>query len=225
MTFSVGGGRGGSSSSKSRSAPKQEERTRTEIWASHIEESRVAKIVVVSSMAFVLIVIVAGSYLNSDQNSASVTDTGTSGNITWGLAEGTLTLSLAPGHSGTTMNNYSDRSDSTPSPWQGYTGWITRIIIVDGITSIGDYAFQNCYSMTSVTIPNSVESIGDHAFENCYSMTSVTIPDSVESIGAYAFYGCIALKSEAVTIPDSVSIGDNAFQYFYSLSPRPIMDH
>ena len=79
------------------------------------------------------------------------------------------------------------------------------------VTGIGDYAFYECKSLSSVTIPNSVTSIGDRAFEGCKSLTSVTLPNSVTSIGEYAFYGCTSLTS--VTIPDSVtSIGYGAFK-------------
>jgi hypothetical protein len=78
------------------------------------------------------------------------------------------------------------------------------------VTSIGNYAFQNCSGLTSVTIPNSVTSIGDVAFYNCSGLTSVTIPNSVTSIGSSAFSGCSGLTS--VTIPNSVtSIGSQAF--------------
>ena len=85
------------------------------------------------------------------------------------------------------------------------------------VTSIGEYAFYDCSSLTSVTIPNSVTSIGDDAFWECSSLTSVTIGNSVTSIGAYAFYYCVNLTS--VTIPNSVtSIGACAFKYCYSLT-------
>ena len=78
------------------------------------------------------------------------------------------------------------------------------------VTSIGDYAFNNCSRLTSVTIGNRVTSIGDYAFNNCSRLTSVTIGNGVTSIGERAFYGCSGLTS--ITIPDSVtSIGSSAF--------------
>ena len=72
---------------------------------------------------------------------------------------------------------------------------VTDLVIPDGVTSIGSYAFSGCDSLTSVIIPDSVTSIGYGAFEGCSSLTSVTIPDSVTSIGAEAFYGCDGLTS------------------------------
>ena len=78
------------------------------------------------------------------------------------------------------------------------------------MTSIGDFAFQNCTGLTSITIPNSVTSIENHAFRNCSSLTSVTIPDGVTSIGSTAFENCTSLTS--VNIPNSVTnIGWDAF--------------
>ncbi len=78
------------------------------------------------------------------------------------------------------------------------------------VTSIGNYAFYNCYSLTSIEIPSSVTSIGEFAFHNCDSLTSITIPEGVTNIRYYAFYGCSSLTS--ITIPEGVTnIGDYAF--------------
>ena len=91
-----------------------------------------------------------------------------------------------------------------------YTGNGGDVVIPEGVTSIGDWAFYECSSLTSVTIPDGVTSIEDDAFRYCENLTSVTISDSVTSIGDRAFSSCSSLSS--VTIPDSVtSIGDGAF--------------
>ena len=78
------------------------------------------------------------------------------------------------------------------------------------VTSIGDGAFFDCSSLTSVTIPDRVKSIGSSAFSGCSSLSSINIPNSVTSIGQSAFRGCTSLQS--ITIPDSVThIGYWAF--------------
>ena len=78
------------------------------------------------------------------------------------------------------------------------------------VTTIGEYAFDYCKSLTSIAIPSSVTSIGRYAFSGCTSLTSVTIPSSVTSIESGTFFGCTGLTS--VTIPSSVtSIGNLAF--------------
>ena len=84
------------------------------------------------------------------------------------------------------------------------------VVIPDSVTSIGDRAFYNCDSLTSVEIPDSVTTIGNSAFSSCYSLTSVIIPDSVTSLGEHVFDGCDNLVS--VVIGDGVtSIGYQAF--------------
>ena len=103
-----------------------------------------------------------------------------------------------------------------------YTSWspwiydsVKRVIIADGVTTIGDNAFNGCSSLTSVTIPNSVTTIGWRAFNGCSSLTSVTIPVTI--IGWSAFSGCSSLTS--VTIPNSVTIiGGSAFSGCSSLT-------
>ena len=87
---------------------------------------------------------------------------------------------------------------------------LTSINIPSSVTSIGDYAFAWCSSLTSVNIPNSVSSIGISAFEHCTGLTNISIPSSVSSIKNHAFSRCTGLTS--INIPGSVSsIGDSAF--------------
>ena len=89
-------------------------------------------------------------------------------------------------------------------------------VVREGTEVICDGAFEQCYSLQSVTIPNSVKSIGDKAFMWCEFHQSVTIPNSVTSIGNRAFCLCKYLRS--VTIPNSVTkIGDYAFSSCVSL--------
>ena len=90
---------------------------------------------------------------------------------------------------------------------QGVNGDVT---IPDSVTSIGDYAFEDCSGLTSVTIPDSVTSIGSSAFSGCSGLTSVTIPDSVTSIGKYAFYDCSGLAS-IIFEGNAPTVGDRAF--------------
>ena len=111
-----------------------------------------------------------------------------------------------------------------------YTGYDSRVVIPDGVKSIGEEAFAFCENLTGITIPDSVTSIGEDAFKVCKRLVDVTIPGSVTSIGKSAFWECKSLKSvnlpgsmtrisaitfadckslTSVTIPDSVTCIDN----------------
>ena len=103
-----------------------------------------------------------------------------------------------------------DFVDSSAQPWSELRGSICEVKIQNGVTSIGNYAFDSCSRIENMTIPSSVTSIGDYAFYRCSDLTSVTIPNRVTSIGDYAFDMCSGLTR--VTIPASVaSLGKNAF--------------
>ena len=116
----------------------------------------------------------------------NIYDSGSCGeNVTWTLtADGTLTIS------GTgTMTDYANSG----SPWYSCRGAIKSVVIQQGVTSIGNWAFWDCSGLTSVTIPDGVTSIGGSAFSGCTSLTTVTIPGSVTNVGQYAFYNCSSL--------------------------------
>ena len=94
---------------------------------------------------------------------------------------------------------------------------LSSITIPNGMTNIGNGAFIRCNNLSFITIPNGIISIGDSAFNGCYILSSITIPNGVTSIGGYAFASCYNLSS--ITIPNGViSIGESAFQMCRSLS-------
>ena len=118
----------------------------------------------------------------------------------------------------------------------------STVILQEGLTSVPNYAFYNCSSLSSIEIPSTVTSIGFSAFENCSSLSSITIPGGVTSIGSNTFSDCSSLSSvtfdgdsqltsidynafydcsslSSINIPDGVtSIGDYAFEGCSSLS-------
>lgn len=94
---------------------------------------------------------------------------------------------------------------------------LESVVIPESVTSIGLAAFGLCESLTDITIPDGVTEIADATFSSCTSLTNIIIPDGVTSIGESAFENCESLVS--ITIPYSVtSIGDSAFWYCDSLT-------
>ncbi len=112
-------------------------------------------------------------------------------NLSWTLTDdGVLTISGSG-----RMFDASYSNDKYTSPWYNQMDLIRTAVIGQGVTSIGVYAFCQCFSLTEVTIPSSVTEIGQSAFSSCSSLTEVTIPESVSEIGYRAFRGCDNLKT------------------------------
>ena len=105
--------------------------------------------------------------------------------VEWTYDDTTKTLTISG--SGKISNN--------DQPWISYASDIESLVIEEGVTSIGNYAFYDCTGLTSVSIPNSVTAIGNYAFCGCSNLTTVTIEGSIDSIGNSAFYGCANLIS------------------------------
>ncbi len=100
---------------------------------------------------------------------------------------------------------------------------LKSITIPNGVVWIGESAFNSCTELINITIPDSVESIGYGAFGSCNSLTSITIPDGVEIIDEITFYNCFNLTS--ISIPDSVTyIGKSAFYNCQSLTKITLPD-
>lgn len=135
--------------------------------------------------------------------------------LRWTLEDGVLTISGSGPMDGYSFHSVSagEYSYEGAAPWRGI---ITEVIIEDGVTSIGEYAFDECFSLRKITIPESVISIGWGAFRSCMSLESVTLPTGITNIGRMAFYECTSLKE--VTIPENVTtILDYAFSECYSM--------
>ena len=110
-----------------------------------------------------------------------------------------------------------DYSGSNNSPYYNYKESIKTVEIQNEVTSIGNYAFENCKSLTSIEISSNVTIIGDDAFAYCTNLTSIEIPSSVTSIGSSAFLDCTNLTS--IEIQSSVtSVGYYAFSECTSLN-------
>ena len=110
-----------------------------------------------------------------------------------------------------------DMVDSSSSPWDDYRREITKLVIEEGITSIGKKAFWG-YDMSSITFPSSLKFIDDDAFWCCNNLESITIPKNLEGIGVSSFAGCQKLESIEFSEPSSLKyIGKEAFESCYSL--------
>lgn len=91
---------------------------------------------------------------------------------------------------------------SSTVPWDAKKSKITSVVIGDGVTSIGDNAFEDCSALKKLDIPQSVTEIGSKAFRGCSALTSLALPQTVNRIGNTAFQGCSNL--ETINIPSGV---------------------
>ncbi|MCL2311076.1 MAG: leucine-rich repeat protein [Firmicutes bacterium] len=167
---------------------------------------------------------------------------GTTGPLTWNISNNTLTIS----GNGAMPDYYMDMPGAK-APWHDYRLAINTVVIEDGVTSIGKWAFLT-HIFTSITLPNSLTTIKEAAFVACKDLTSITIPNSVTAIGWGAFDDCTTLASvtlsntlttiegyafyrtaiNSITLPSSVTtIGEYAFSataltLVVNLKPIPI---
>lgn len=93
---------------------------------------------------------------------------------------------------------------------------LTSIVLPEGVTTIGDYAFDDCETLIAITLPNTIKDIGTGAFDGCERLSQINLPYGITKIESTTFQDCSALT--AITIPNSVTtIGSSAFQNCKSL--------
>lgn len=167
-------------------------------------------------------------------------DCGTTGDVKWYVSNDQKTLTVS-GNGAMGNYSYTDISPNgdgqgpflTTAPWKDYASQVENIVVSEGVTSVGNWAFgyiqnvtnvslpdtlttigkqafRNLPKLTNIELPNSLVSIGNDAFLSDTGLTDIIIPDSVQTIGSMAFYNDKGLQS--VIVPDSVvSIGSSAF--------------
>ena len=160
----------------------------------------------------------AQSYANSHSSNVTFVDimiTGecgaNGGNVTYSLDPYTGELTI----SGTgAIDNYNTGSDV---PWSAYQNQIQSIVVENGVTSLGLFAFSYCTNLISVTLPNNLTSTGDKTFSQCSNLTNIILPENLTTIGLAVFYGCSSLNN--IIIPAGVTeIGPDAFRGCSSLT-------
>ena len=119
-------------------------------------------------------------------------------NLTWWLNGDTLTISGI----GDMKTYFNGVGKKVTSPWSKNNS-IKKIILKEGVKTIGEAAFFHCVNLKEIIIPDSVSRIGSWAFAGCMSLTNITLPENVTYIGELAFAGCESLKN--ITIPANVA--------------------
>lgn len=155
----------------------------------------------ITAMLVLLLALLTGTALAADEEIAGADFN--DGKMHWSInADHVLTIS------GTgEMPNY---TSSAQAPWYSYRNQIESIIVGDGITALGDYAFYYCSTATSVSLPTSLNALGKACFLRCSELKIINIPEGVAAIPGSCFYECSSLES--IDLPDSVrTFGDSAF--------------
>ncbi|GHV65378.1 hypothetical protein FACS1894199_05900 [Bacteroidia bacterium] len=120
---------------------------------------------------------------------------------TWSSDTKTLTISGTGG-----MKNY---SKITTPPWSSLP--IQTVVVKEGVSSLGNYTFSGCKTLTSISLPTSLTRMGDEALSMCEKLSSLTLPANLKAIGNYAFAECIGLTSVTVLNPVPAKINESVF--------------
>jgi len=109
------------------------------------------------------------------------------------------------------------------APWARQRCIVKKVVVEEGITHIGDYAFHGCTLLEEVNLPDSVVTIGDYAFQNCITLNSIELSSGLTSMGQSVFSGCINLKS--IKLPNTLdTISEHVFMQCISLENVTLSD-
>lgn len=159
-------------------------------------------------------------YFVNTNNFVKTSYSGKSGaNLQWIIdTEGTLRI-FGQGD----MINYTDNGAISSAPWLEYYGLIKKIIVQEGVTSIGDYSFYCCFGwdVREIALPNSLKKIGEIAFYNCLKSGTIVIPENVTTIGRNAFKGCkgTIYAPHNISYDFSGDLSENLFLVYYTPVP------
>ena len=142
----------------------------------------------------------------SGVNLTALAESGTCGDgVVWDYNADTKTLTVSGSGA---MSDYIGADDT--QPWKAHRAGISKLVISDGVTKIGNYAFTYLGNITELTIPQSVTAIGNQVFYMCTRLSKVTIAGPVSEIKGSTFSQCRELKE--ITLPATITkIGKNAF--------------
>ncbi|MBP5364581.1 MAG: leucine-rich repeat protein [Bacteroidales bacterium] len=124
--------------------------------------------------------------------------------VSWSYNSETKTLTI----SGTgEMNSYDQYNEDPGTPWYSLRNDITTLVVSDGVTSIGNAAFQGLSALTAVQFGNDIVSINDAGFCRCSSLTGVVLPEGLTYLGYYVFQYCSSLGE--IAVPEGVTYLNN----------------
>ncbi len=145
---------------------------------------------------------------------ASAATSGNSGGLRWWLSGSTLYVSVTSTEEGATSPMLDFTSGK--EPWNSNSSKITKVVIKEGVTSVGNYAFYNYSKITEISLPSTITSIGDSAFEMCTALETLTLPETlpkIKTFGSNAFSQCKLQITDATFFDNATTIGASAFNH------------
>ncbi len=143
------------------------------------------------------------SFTETDKSASITTDDTQTEDVVTVIGDG-FTFSPDTGVLTVTLTGAMPDYPHSGMPWVEYDSFIKKVVLLQGLTSIGNCAFSKCSLLSEVIIPDSVTSIGNAAFADCTALNAIVIPKSVTFIAPYAFEGCTGIRKMEVSPENTV---------------------